>query len=80
MPHFMIVLIPYINLLINLSWKIKCLMFEEYGAYNPGSKLEAIREFNNYSGKQGLVLFSMTFVGQQYSFCTYILVHTVKGI
>ena len=31
MPHFMIVLIPYINLL-NLSWIIKCLFFEEYGA------------------------------------------------
>ena len=26
MPHFMIVLIPYINLL-NLSWIIKCLFF-----------------------------------------------------
>ena len=31
MPHFMVVLIPYINLL-NLSWIIKCLFFEEYGA------------------------------------------------
>ena len=29
MPHFMIVLIPYINLL-NVSWNIKCLSFEEY--------------------------------------------------
>ena len=28
MPHFMIVLILYINL-FNLSWIIKCLLFEE---------------------------------------------------
>ena len=33
MPHFMIVLITYISLL-NLSWIIKCLFFEEYGALN----------------------------------------------
>ena len=32
MPHFMIVLIPFINL-SNLSWIIKCLFFEEYGAF-----------------------------------------------
>ena len=32
MPNFMIVLIPYINLL-KLSWIIKCLFFEEYGAF-----------------------------------------------
>ena len=31
MPHFMIVLIPYNNLL-NLFWIIKRLFFEEYGA------------------------------------------------
>ena len=31
MPHFMIILIPYINLL-NLSW-IKMSIFEEYGAF-----------------------------------------------
>ena len=31
-PHLMIVLLPYINLL-NLSWLIKCLFFEEYGAF-----------------------------------------------
>ena len=33
MPHFMIVLIPYINLL-NLSWIKKMSIFEEYGAFN----------------------------------------------
>ena len=32
-PHFMIVLIPCISLL-NLSLRIKCLFFEEYGAFN----------------------------------------------
>ena len=32
MPHFMIILIPYNNLL-NLSW-IKMSIFEEYGAFN----------------------------------------------
>ena len=32
MPHFMIVLIPYINLL-NFSWIIECLVFKEYGAF-----------------------------------------------
>ena len=32
MPYFMIVLIPYINLL-NLSW-IKISIFEDYGAFN----------------------------------------------
>ena len=31
MPHFMITFIPFINLL-NLSWIIKCLFFEEYEA------------------------------------------------
>ena len=38
MPHFMIVLLPYINLL-NLSW-IKMSIFEEY---------EAFKGFRNYS-------------------------------
>ena len=33
MPHFMIVLILYINLL-NLSWIKKVSIFEEYGAFN----------------------------------------------
>ena len=33
MPHFMIVLIPYINL-SNLSWIKKMSIFEEYGAFN----------------------------------------------
>ena len=33
MPHFMNVLIPYINLL-NLSWIKTMSIFEEYGAFN----------------------------------------------
>ena len=33
MPHFMILSIPYINLL-NLSWIKKKSVFEEYGAFN----------------------------------------------
>ena len=33
MPHFMIVLILYINIL-NLSWKKKMSSMEEYGAFN----------------------------------------------
>ena len=37
MPHFMIVLIPYINL-SNLSRIIKCLFFKEYGAFNKSNK------------------------------------------
>ena len=32
LPHFMILFIPYINLL-NLSWKIKCLFSEECRAF-----------------------------------------------
>ena len=32
MPHFMIIFIPYINLL-NLSWIKKMSIFEEYGAF-----------------------------------------------
>ena len=32
MPHFMFVLIPYINLL-NLSWIKKKSIFDEYGAF-----------------------------------------------
>ena len=41
MPHFMMVLIPYISLL-KLSWIIKCLFFEEYGAFKgvKGSKIK----------------------------------------
>ena len=35
MPHFMIVLIPYINLL-NLSVKRKMSIFEENGAFKDG--------------------------------------------
>ena len=33
MQHFMIVLLPNINLL-NLSWIKNCLFFKEYGAFN----------------------------------------------
>ena len=33
MPHFMIVLILYVNLL-NLSWIKKMSIFEEYGTFN----------------------------------------------
>ena len=34
-------LIPYINLL-NLSWIIKCLFFEEYGAFKKQDQLQSI--------------------------------------
>ena len=43
MPHFTVILIPYINLL-NLSWIIKCLFFEEYGTFKQLIKKNAVGE------------------------------------
>ena len=57
MPHFMIVLILYMNLL-NLSWiKIKMSIFEEYGAFNPlwsGDSADPDQTMQNAVSDQGL--------------------------
>ena len=58
MPHFMILLILYINLL-NLSWIKKCLFFEEYGAFKAPITTTAqhILNFFLFSEKIGLTFY-----------------------